>query len=226
MIDRMINFSCLALELPMAGVILPRAKLQEALQTARTKRQKLNNMRIVLLNAMETDQTTGLAGSSSSYGSSIQELIKAQLLSGQTNLVSTTTMPIHSEMEEDSYGELPEMDIDAYPIDDGDDQPTLQPEEGGEHTIESSNIPDVLIEEKSPERTVVEYDTFVRDMKTTIENRLVEEGERSVSWNAYTKSNNRHLAANNFFHLLTAATNQDLAVYQANAYGDIAVSTM
>ena len=160
----------------MAGVILPRAKLQEALQTARTKRQKLNNMRIVLLNAMETDQTTGLAGSSSSYGSSIQELIKAQLLSGQTNLVSTTTMPIHSEMEEDSYGELPEMDIDAYPIDDGDDQPTLQPEEGGEHTIESSNIPDVLIEEKSPERTVVEYDTFVRDMKTTIENRLVEEG--------------------------------------------------
>lgn len=220
------------MELPLAGVILPRAKLQEALQTARTKRQKLNNMRIVLLNAMETDQTTGLAGSSSSYGSSIQQLIKAQLLSGQTNLVSTTTMPIHSEIEEDSFGELPEMDIDAYPIDDGDDQPTLQPEEGEEHAIESSNIPDIpavndaLIEEKSPERTVVEYDTFVRDMKTTIENRLVEEGERSVSWNTYTKSNNRHLAANNFFHLLTAATNQDLAVCQANAYGDIAVSTM
>lgn len=223
----------------MTGVIVPRAKLQEALHSARSKRQKLNNMRIVLLNTIDTDQADGSSDTSNSYGMSLQELVRSRLLSGQTNLIKTTMMPIHAEVEEDSYGELPEMDIEPLSME-GPDEVTLQPIEPNSDMVEQSHLSvadhENLVDgeqlnelngnDGNPQETVVEYDVFVREMKTTIEDRLVEEGERSVSWNAYTQSNNRHVAANKFFHLLTAATKRDLSVYQSSAYGDISVSTM
>ena len=199
-------------------------------------------MRIILLSTMDADQTTGSSDSSNSYGMPLQELVRTRLLSGQTNLIKTTMMPIHTDVDEDSYGELPEMDIEPLSMGDS-DEVTLQPIEPTEPTepiesnsqmAEQSHLPVVDGEqlnglnedENNTQATVIEYDTFVREMKTTIEDRLVEEGERSVSWNAYTQSNSRHVAANKFFHLLTAATKRDLSVYQPNAYDDISVSTL
>ena len=223
----------------MTGVIVPRTKLREALQSARSKRQKLNNMRIVLLSTIDADQAVGSSDASNSYGMSLRELVRSRLLSGQTNLIKTTMMPTHAEMDEDSYGELPEMDIEPLSMEDP-NEATLQPIEPNSQMAEQSHLPvadhdnpvdqEQLNEldghEGNLQEPVLEYETFVREMKTTIEDRLVEEGERSVSWNTYTQSNNRHVAANKFFHLLTAATKRDLSVYQSSAYGDISISTM
>ena len=223
----------------MTGVIVPRTKLREALQSARSKRQKLNNMRIVLLSTIDADQAVGSSDASNSYGMSLQELVRSRLLSGQTTLIKTTMMPTHAEMDEDSYGELPEMDIEPLSMEDP-NEATLQPIEPNSQMAEQSHLPvadhdnpadqEQLNEldghEGNLQEPVLEYETFVREMKTTIEDRLVEEGERSVSWNTYTQSNNRHVAANKFFHLLTAATKRDLSVYQSSAYGDISISTM
>lgn len=194
----------------MSGVLVTRKKLREALESARAKRQKLNGLRITLLDATEMELNE-------SYGPSLQGLVTSRLLSGKTSDTLPSFTPVKST--EVDYGELPEMDIEPLsmgeePIEElTNHEPTAQEQE-------NVTIPEVET------AAVPDYDEFVNEMKQHLEDALVNEGERFVSWNAYTTKNDRRTAATNFFHLLVAANNRDMEVHQNEPFGDITVSVV
>lgn len=194
----------------MSGVLVTRKKLREALESARAKRQKLNGLRITLLDATEMELNE-------SYGPSLQGLVTSRLLSGKTSDTLPSFTPVKST--EVDYGELPEMDIEPLsmgeePIEElTNHEPTAQEQENAIiPEVETAAVPD--------------YDEFVNEMKQHLEDALVNEGERFVSWNAYTTKNDRRTAATNFFHLLVAANNRDMEVHQNEPFGDITVSVV
>ena len=194
----------------MSGVLVTRKKLREALESARAKRQKLNGLRITRLDATEMELNE-------SYGPSLQGLVTSRLLSGKTSDTLPSFTPVKST--EVDYGELPEMDIE--PLSMG-EEPI---EELTNHEPTAQEQENVIIPEVET-AAVPDYDEFVTEMKQHLEDALVNEGERFVSWNAYTTKNDRRTAATNFFHLLVAANKRDMEVHQNEPFGDITVSVV
>jgi hypothetical protein len=200
-----------ALELPMAGVVTTRQKLREALQNARAKRQRLNELRIVLLDTMNEEGDR--------YGVCLQKLLTSRLLSGQTE---TKSRPLAQEELQNMDDEMPEMDIE--PISMGEDVPVssemLPPNEPEAVQPTSEAVEREAVEE------AMNYDSFMSDIREKIDDALLKDGKKGVSWDTYTAYNTRHTAAANFFHLLVAASKEQLEVSQKESYGDILVSVM
>ena len=190
----------------MSGVLMTRKKLKEALESARAKRQKLSGLRITLLDATEMEL-------SESYGSSLQDLVTSRLLSGKTSGILPSFTPVQPTT---SNGGLPDMEME--PLSMGEDPMEEQMTDLAE---EQDNIE---IREVETEYGVPAYEEFVAEVKQELEDVLVKEGERFVSWNKYTTKNDRRTAATNFFHLLVAASKHDVEVHQNEAFGDILVS--
>lgn len=191
----------------MSGVLMTRKKLKEALESARAKRQKLSGLRITLLDATEMEL-------SESYGSSLQDLVTSRLLSGKTSGILPSFTPVHSTT---SKGELPDMDMEPLSV--GED-----PMEEQMMDLPAEEQDNIEIREVEAEHAVPAYEEFVAEMKQKLEDSLVKEGERFISWNKYTTKNDRRTAATNFFHLLVAASKHDVEVHQNEAFGDILVS--
>ncbi|KAK8803879.1 hypothetical protein WA588_005769 [Blastocystis sp. NMH] len=200
-----------SLELPMAGVVTTRQKLREALQNARAKRQRLNELRIVLLDTMNEEGDR--------YGVCLQKLLTSRLLSGQTE---TKSRPLAQEELQNMDDEMPEMDIE--PISVGEDVPAssemLPPNEPEAVQPTSEAVEREAVEE------AMNYDSFMSDIREKIDDALLKDGKKGVSWDTYTAYNTRHTAAANFFHLLVAASKEQLEVSQKESYGDILVSVM
>ena len=196
----------------MAGVVTTRQKLQEALQNARAKRQRLNELRIVLLDTMNEEGDR--------YGACLQNLLTCRLLSGQSEPKSR---PRTQEEPQDMDDEMPEMDIE--PMSMGEDVPAptemLPPNEP-----EAVQPAPEAVEREAVEQEAMDYDSFVSDIREKIDDALLKDGKRGVSWETYTASNTRHTAAANFFHLLVAASKEQLEVSQKESYGDILVSVI
>ena len=119
--------------------------------------------------------------------------------------------------------EMPEMDIE--PMSMGEDVPAptemLPPNEP--ETVQPA--PEA-VEREAEEQEAMDYDSFVSDIREKIDDALLKDGKRGVSWETYTASNTRHTAAANFFHLLVAASKEQLEVSQKESYGDILVSVI
>ena len=190
----------------MAGVVTTRQKLREALQNARVKRQRLNELRIVLLDSMNEGDR---------YGAPLQKLVTSRLLSGQTE---TRSRPLPREEPPEMDDEMPEMDIE--PMSMGEDVPA--PSE----LLPLNEAEAIPATPKTVEREAMDYDSFVSDIREKIDDALLKEGKKGVSWEAYTAADTRHTAAANFFHLLVAASKEQLEVSQTESYGDILVSVM
>lgn len=188
----------------MSGVLMTRKKLREALESARAKRQKLSGLRITLLDATEMEL-------SESYGSSLQGLVTSRLLSGKTSDLLASFPPVQPTRND----ELPEMEPLSMGEDPMEEQMMNLPAEE-QDTTETHEV--------ETEHTVPAYEEFVAEMKQELEDALVKEGERFVSWNKYTTKNDRRTVATNFFHLLVAASKHDVKVHQNEAFGDIIVS--
>lgn len=139
-----------ALELPMAGVVTTRQKLREALQNARAKRQRLNELRIVLLDTMNEEGDR--------YGVCLQKLLTSRLLSGQTE---TKSRPLAQEELQNMDDEMPEMDIE--PISVGEDVPAssemLPPNEPEAVQPTSEAV------EREAVKEAMNYDSFMSDIR-------------------------------------------------------------
>lgn len=196
----------------MAGVVTTRQKLREALQHARAKRQRLNELRIVLLDTMDEEGDR--------YGACLQKLLTSCFLSGQ---VETKSRPLAQEEPQDMNDEMPEMDIE--PMSMGEDVPTpseILPPNEPEAVQPTSEV----VEREAVEEEAMDYNSFVSDIREKIDDALLKDGKKGVSWEKYTASNTRHTAAANFFHLLVAASKEQLEVSQKESYGDILVSVI
>ena len=193
----------------MSGVLMTRKKLREALESARAKRQKLSGLRIALLDATEMEWNE-------SYGSSLQDLVTSRLLSGKTSGIQSVTsvQPIANN------NDITDMDMEPLSMDED-----RMEEQIMDMPVEEQNTIEIReVEAEQGEHAVPAYEEFVVEMKRKLDDALVKEGERFVSWNKYTTKNDRRNAATNFFHLLVAVSKQDVKVHQIEAYGDILVS--
>ena len=183
----------------MAGVVTTRQKLREALQNARAKRQRLNELRIVLLDTMNEEGDR--------YGVCLQKLLTSRLLSGQTE---TKSRPLAQEELQNMDDEMPEMDIE--PISVGEDVPAssemLPPNEPEAVQPTSEAVEREAVEE------AMNYDSFMSDIREKIDDALLKDGKKGVSWDTYTDYNTRQTAAANFFHLLVSASKEQLEVSQ------------
>ena len=190
----------------MAGVVTTRQKLREALQNARIKRQRLNELRIVLLDTMNEGNR---------YGVRLQKLVTSRLLSGQTEARSR---PLPREEPQEMDDEMPEMDIE--PMSMGEDVPAPS------DTPLPNEVEPIPATPETVEQEAMDYDSFVSDIREKIDDALLKEGKKGVSWETYTAADTRHTAAANFFHLLVAASKEQLEVSQKESYGDILVSVV
>ena len=136
---------------------------------------------------------------SSVYGDSLQELLSVKLAIGRKSM----TIPENREIEAQSDIVLDPVSVDDVTLD----------------------ISDRSVDEIEQRRdSGSEYDAFVRDVRERLETELVENGEKAISWESYSYSNDRRTAALNFHHLLESAFKRDFAVSQDRPYGDIYIS--
>lgn len=136
---------------------------------------------------------------SSVYGDSLQELLSVKLAIGRKSM----TIPENREIEVQS-----DLVLDPVSVDDV--------------TLDISDRSVGELEQRGDSGS--EYDAFVKDVRERLETELVENGEKAISWESYSRSNDRRTAALNFHHLLESACKRDFAVSQDRPYGDIYIS--
>lgn len=194
----------------MSGMILSRNQLKDLLSSACSKRQRLNHHELLLLN-MNNTVTNG-------YSTSLESLFTSnRMMSTRQSQQRLSLPPASPGVEEIEFDAPMDFSVD-------DNNVTLDSihlnEEDSTHQI----IPDTI---EAAEPVVVEkmeYSTFITSVKKVLEEKFIEEGKREISWELYTRSNERHERAENFYNLLIAATQKDLHVAQHQPYCDITVS--
>lgn len=172
------------------------AEIKDLFARLRSKRQKMNHWKRFLFN-METQVLA------SSYGDSLQQLLKVPLLSGKKSMEVS-----QMQQEEVDNG----MDFEP---------PSMENEDV------TLSIPDQSLTQEAyipPLDSSDEYQAFVGEVKEQLQDALVNHGEKSISWNTFSKSEKRREAAINFQHLLQSVCQRDLCVSQESPYGDIAIS--
>ena len=194
----------------MSGMIATRIELRDLLNRARRKRQHMLSDQLMLLGIERSLQNQR-------YSDSLQKLVSSSTL----GLTHPSSNPTHFNPEGlsdvslapsvvESGIEVPDMDIDSE----------MEIEPAPSEAI----VVDTEREVSVSQQVTKDYTKFVSDLKAELETSLMEKGEREVSWDAYTARNKRSEGASNFFHLLIAASEREIAVQQEVPFGDIRIS--